>query len=531
MAKNNAFKININTCGYEDLRVLPGVGQVIADRIWELRKQGPIDLETFAGIPKLRITPDLLECIDFLPSLCIDHSYAKPTSDGMEEYFTEFQDQDDHGEVNIEHKMTDGTAKPSTHHRHTATPLSVPRRTPLSGECSGAYHAYNNEKTPTQKHSIRNSIQPSAGPATCRSGEQENSPYNIEVQRPIPDHVRFQSPATQRRTLPSPQLSPTFARRNLQAYTPSRPMQREYTKPVFLPKTLRYDGSSNWGAFFIKFTKYADASHWTTAERQDQLCWCLDGKASDFYTNIISRNQNIDYFDLVRKMEKRFNFVDLPETLQVQFLGAHQNVGEKLEDWADRLLSLATKAFCDLPENHAYSQAILRLCQGCCDKEAGQHAAMSRPQTIEEAIDKIKWYQHTKTAIFGKSVRQRTHFSDSDEEEPERSINAVTTDNKERRHHYHSDKSDQLKSMEDQIKILVDNMQLLQSKLNSIESKAKEKAETRTCYNCYRQGHIAKDCKKPRRQFPRTQNRTDNSNSPAQTRRQPLNDNGSDQQA
>lgn len=85
--------------------------------------------------------------------------------------------------------------------------------------------------------------------------------------------------------------------------------------------------------------------------------------------------------------------------------------------------------------------------------------------------------------------------------------------------------------MEDQIKILVDNMQLLQSKLNSIESKDKEKAETRTCYNCYRQGHIAKDCKKPRRQFSRTQNRTDNSNSPAQTHRQPLNDNGSDQQA
>lgn len=89
MARNNALKININTCGYEDLKVLPGVGQVIADRIWELRKQGPIDLETFAGIPKLRVTPDLLEYVDLLPSLCINHSYAKPTSDGMEEYFTD----------------------------------------------------------------------------------------------------------------------------------------------------------------------------------------------------------------------------------------------------------------------------------------------------------------------------------------------------------------------------------------------------------------------------------------------------------
>lgn len=42
------------------------------------------------------------------------------------------------------------TEKPLTHPRHTATPLSVPRRTPLSSVCSGAYHAYNKAKTPIQ---------------------------------------------------------------------------------------------------------------------------------------------------------------------------------------------------------------------------------------------------------------------------------------------------------------------------------------------------------------------------------------------
>jgi DNA uptake protein ComE-like DNA-binding protein len=37
------FKVNINTCAYQNLRALPGIGQVIADRIWELRKEGHID--------------------------------------------------------------------------------------------------------------------------------------------------------------------------------------------------------------------------------------------------------------------------------------------------------------------------------------------------------------------------------------------------------------------------------------------------------------------------------------------------------
>ena len=66
-------------------------------------------------------------------------------------------------------------------------------------------------------------------------------------------------------------------------------------------------------------------------------------------------------FYLIRKLKKRFNFFDLPDTLRFQFMGAHQNTTEKLEDWADRLLSLAIKAFRDLAEEHVYSQAVCTL--------------------------------------------------------------------------------------------------------------------------------------------------------------------------
>ena len=33
-------------------------------------------------------------------------------------------------------------------------------------------------------------------------------------------------------------------------------------------------------------------------------------------------------------------------------------------------MSLATRAFGDLPENHMYQQEVLRFCQGAADKEA-----------------------------------------------------------------------------------------------------------------------------------------------------------------
>ena len=124
---------------------------------------------------------------------------------------------------------------------------------------------------------------------------------------------------------------------------------------------------------FCQVYRYADTLQCKATERRDQLCWCLEGKAGEYYTVIIIRDPNIDYFELMARIEKRFNFGDLLDTLQKQFMVAHQNHSEKLEDWADILLSLAAKAFRDLSEDHIYTQAIWRFA-----KVAGQHTAMAK---------------------------------------------------------------------------------------------------------------------------------------------------------
>ena len=146
--------------------------------------------------------------------------------------------------------------------------------------------------------------------------------------------------------------SPTLTKRHQRTPQPVK------SNPENLPKTLHYDGSTNWDACFVKFTRYADTLQCRATERRDQLFWCLEDKVGEYYTAIIIRDLNIDYFELMARIEKRFNFGDLLETLQIQFMGAHQNHNEKLEDLADRLLSLATKAFWDLSEDHIYIQAI-----------------------------------------------------------------------------------------------------------------------------------------------------------------------------
>lgn len=196
---------------------------------------------------------------------------------------------------------------------------------------------------------------------------------------------------------------------------------------VYLPKSFKYDGSTSWQAFYTKFSRYAETKAWSLKECKDQLCFCLEGKASEFYAMLVDRKSDIGYLDIIRKFEKRFNFQDIPETLQIQFNGARQVPHEKLEDWADRVLSLAIKAFRDLPEEHTYRQAIWKICQGCSDKDAGQHAAMARPTSVEDAIDKLKWFQHTSRAIYGKATRKREPVTDYDSDHETYTVQATST--------------------------------------------------------------------------------------------------------
>ena len=51
-----------------------------------------------------------------------------------------------------------------------------------------------------------------------------------------------------------------------------------------------------------------------------------------------------------------------------------------------------------------YKQAVVRLCQGAADKEAGSYASNIRPTNIEEAIDRMRWFQHNSQAIYGTTL-------------------------------------------------------------------------------------------------------------------------------
>ena len=181
------------------------------------------------------------------------------------------------------------------------------------------------------------------------------------------------------------------------------------------PKALRFDGKTNWLSFKKKFDSYRKVMRWSEEESKDYLMWSLEGKVLDFLTITKIDLEKYSFRKIMKKLETRFGVKELTETSKAKFRQAFQKQDESLEDWADRVLTLATPAFVDLPEDHLKKEAIARFCQGCTDKEAAKHACFEQPETMGEAVNLVKHHQYISQAVDGKKAKR----------EYEASVNAV----------------------------------------------------------------------------------------------------------
>ncbi|KAH3882503.1 hypothetical protein DPMN_006443 [Dreissena polymorpha] len=176
------------------------------------------------------------------------------------------------------------------------------------------------------------------------------------------------------------------------------PTQRGRDVLTKLPKSLLFDGCSNWLLFKRKFERYARMQDWSDEECGGCLGWCLTGKAVDFYALLTKGRGTLPYAELMQRLQKRFGARELPATAQGRFQDVQQKVGESLDDWSDRVLTLATTAFRDLPYAYATEQAVTKFCHGLLDKEAGKHVSLQLPKSMGDAMNSMKLYSHVQLA-------------------------------------------------------------------------------------------------------------------------------------
>ena len=244
------------------------------------------------------------------------------------------------------------------------------------------------------------------------------------------------------------------------------------------PKALRFDGKTNWLSFKRKFDSYRKVMRWSEEESKDYLMWSLEGKALDFITITKIDLEKYSFRKIIKKLETRFGVKELTETSKAKFHQAFQKQDESLEDWADRVMTLATPAFVDLPEDHLKKEAIARFCQGCTDKEAAKHACFEQPETMEEALNLVKHHQYISQAVDGKKAKR----------EYEASVNAVQSPSEAR--------VEQLirSALRDFAAKLQESSTSLSSS-SETEEKAKKKKSSSQCFFCKKFGHFKKDCR------------------------------------
>ena len=146
---------------------------------------------------------------------------------------------------------------------------------------------------------------------------------------------------------------------------------------------------------------------WSETESKDYLMWSLEGKALDFFTITTADIEKYSFYRIIKILEARLGVKELTETSKAKFHQAYQKPEESLEDWADRVMTLATPAFVDLPDGYLKTEAIAKFCQGCSDKDAAKHACFEHPPTMEEALNLIKHHQYISSQVVdGKKARK-----------------------------------------------------------------------------------------------------------------------------
>ena len=399
----------INFCREQELMVLPRVGKKTAKIISKFRDlSGNITPDNIHEIQKLSITEELLDMIDF--TINTDYDYEETHLKSVEKppFLKGIRGEDPHEFQKRMIRVIDEKNGKSNLASTPIPPFNTPRMSTKDFEDARRKVV----ETPNRQE-VRYD----------RDDEEDFDEEDYYLRRPSRSSKRKPRSEKHRRPAYSPGCTPTRLlseddfddeEDDYGAWGRSRRDKSNF-KPASLPKSLTYDGKTNWIAFKRKFIRYAAASKWTEEECLDALCWCLTGKASDFYALISERNEDMAYFELLGRLEKRFGTRELPETLYAKFSQAVQSQDEDLEDWADRIQTLAIKAFKGLPEQHMMKQAIVRFCQGCTDKEAGQAACNARPKSLDKALDHVRWFQYTHQAIYRSSrARDQKRIQGSD---------------------------------------------------------------------------------------------------------------------
>lgn len=155
------------------------------------------------------------------------------------------------------------------------------------------------------------------------------------------------------------------------------------------PKFPNYDGKDDWRAFIVLFERIASRYEVTEKIRADYLVETLRGVALKYYINLPVHTQN-SYEAVKKQMSERFSQSELPPVARIKLSNIQQNVTESLEEYVDRVQSLAKDGYSSAEHSTVELIAVESFMKGCLDKGAAKLALLKEPKTLLEAAKEVK---------------------------------------------------------------------------------------------------------------------------------------------
>ena len=156
---------------------------------------------------------------------------------------------------------------------------------------------------------------------------------------------------------------------------------------------------------------------------------------------------------------------------------------------------MAAEAFREVPEKYSNEQVIVRFCQGLSDIEAGHCVSMRTFSTIEDAMNEVKLYQHSKQAM-GRPKRTSQSVTATDYEDPPVQVSAVQ-----------ARETPAVSNIESILAKLQLELTEVKEQLNNRSSfrgrgrggnsgRGRGRGRSNCCYACGEEGHFARSCPK-----------------------------------
>ena len=258
-----------------------------------------------------------------------------------------------------------------------------------------------------------------------------------------------------------------------------------HSKPVITPEAFTGTASESWTEWIDHFESVADINKWES--NADRLKWLkvrLTGRAIKAFRQLPEAARR-DYKEAKKALKKRFE----PESRKTLYIAELQTRRRrKGEDWAtfgEELKLIAEKAYPDLEANAREQIALNQYLTSLTNPQVSFSVRQQRPTTIDRAVTvtmEMESYLGPKTtAVAQVGATGGCEIEESDD----LGIAAVTKD-----------------ATLELLQRLTDRLDKLESKFDGgAENSKPKRARTSkvTCWNCRRDGHIAKNCTEPKR--------------------------------